>query len=93
MQQVKTFLDPLAVTGFKRLFEREFGETVDAVRLGTEYGYARYFTRLALRDNRSSSELLAAAQRIRIALGRATVIDPGRPETFPGQRSKRKLTP
>jgi hypothetical protein len=93
MPPEKTFLDPLAVTAFKRLFEREFGETVDAVRLGTEYGYARYFTRLALHDNRSSSELLAAAQRIRIALGRATVIDPERIETFPRQRSKRKRTP
>ena len=93
MPPEKTFLDPLAVTGFKRLFEREFGETVDAVRLGTEYGYARYFTSLALRDNRSSFELLAAAQRIRIALGRATVIDPERIETFPRQRSKGKRTP
>lgn len=70
-------LDPQAVATFKRLYERDLGESVDALRMGTEYGYARILARLAVRNSRSSHELQAAAQRIRIALGRATVIDPG----------------
>lgn len=61
---------------FKRLYQKEMGGTIDAVRLATDYGYARYFARLAVRDRRASPELVAAAQGVRLALGRASVIDP-----------------
>jgi hypothetical protein len=69
-------LDPRVVALFKLRFEREFREKIDVMRLATEYGYARYVTHLVLSNRASSNELLANAQRIRIALGRAIVIDP-----------------
>jgi hypothetical protein len=61
---------------FKRLYERETGETICAVQLATDYGYARYFAGLVVNNIEASSELVALAQRLRLALGRASVIDP-----------------
>jgi hypothetical protein len=78
--------NPIAIAVFKRLYERDLGDSIDAVKLGTNHSYARVYARLALRDRRASLELEAAAQRIRIALGRATVIDP---ETLEPVRTSR----
>ena len=76
-QSARISIDTQAVATFKRLYERDLGENIDALRMGTEYSYARVMARLAVQNSRSSHELQAAAQRIRIALGRATVIDLG----------------
>lgn len=70
------FLDPKTVAAFKRLFERELGEQVDALSLANNPSYARYYCRLALKHRHASIELQAVAQRIRVRLKRATVIDP-----------------
>ncbi len=70
---------------FKRLYQKEMGGTIDALRLATDYGYARYFARIAVRDQRASPELVAVAQGVRLALGRATIIDP---ETLVSYRPK-----
>lgn len=70
------FLDTKTVAAFKRLFEREVGEEVDAISLANNPSYARYYCRVALKHRRASIELQAIAQRIRVRLKRATVIDP-----------------
>jgi hypothetical protein len=70
------FLDTKTVAAFKRLFEREIGEEVDAVSLANNPSYARYYCRVALKHRRASIELQAVAQRIRVRMRRATVIDP-----------------
>jgi hypothetical protein len=70
------FLDTKTVAAFKRLFEREVGEEVDAVSLANNPSYARYYCRVALKHRHASIELQAIAQRIRVRLKRATVIDP-----------------
>ena len=68
---------------FKRNYEREMGVRIDAVRFATNYGYARYFAHLVVRNHTCSSELVALAQGV---LGRASVIDP---ETLEMQRPRR----
>ncbi|MBL8516155.1 MAG: hypothetical protein JNM76_04205 [Betaproteobacteria bacterium] len=70
------FLDIKTVGAFKRLLERELGEEVDALSLANNPSYARYYCRLALKHKRASIELQAIAQRIRVRMKRATVIDP-----------------
>lgn len=70
------FLDMKTVGAFKRLFERELGEEIDALALANNPSYARYYCRVALKHRRASIELQAIAQRIRVRLKRATVIDP-----------------
>lgn len=69
-------IDPKTAGIFKRLYEREVGGVIDVVRLASDVGYARYHCKLALRHYRGSLELQASAQRVRIKLRRATVIDP-----------------
>lgn len=69
-------IDPKTAGAFKRLFERELGENIDALSLASNPTYARYFARVALKSRRASLELQAVAQRIRVRLKRATVIDP-----------------
>lgn len=69
-------IDAKTVGAFKRHFEREVGEEVDAVSLAGNPSYARFCCRMALKDERASIELQALAQKIRVHLKRATVIDP-----------------
>ena len=69
-------IDPKTAGAFKRLYERELGAEIDALRLATDQGYARYHCRLVLKTRRVSLELQAITQRIRVRLRRATVIDP-----------------
>jgi hypothetical protein len=69
-------IDPKTAGAFKRLYQREFGEEIDALKLATDIGYARYHCRLVLKNKRASMELQAITQRIRMRLRRATVIDP-----------------
>lgn len=69
-------IDAKTVGAFKRHFEREVGEEVDAVSLASNPSYARFCCRIALKHDKASFELQALAQRIRVHLKRATVIDP-----------------
>ena len=69
-------IDPKTAGAFKRLYQREFGEQIDALKLATDTGYARHHCRQVLKARRASMELQAITQRIRVRLRRATVIDP-----------------